>query len=250
MRGEAVSTLHDALNGLRRVAAFAGIPPGALESLASGTRVRPFGRGDVLLHPSRPAECIHVIDRGLVRIGQTTADGRHFGFGVVGPGAVIGVLGVFGSAPDGEEARSLSEGVAVEVSRRAVCAECERSPPAALAFGRLAAEEARRARQALVESTAVDVPTRVARQLIQLATALGVRADPTGPVVVPVLHRELADLTGTARETVTKVLSSFVAAGWVATSTRRVIIRDERSLETFAGLDEPGRGRERGLPRA
>src|SRR5205823_14687779 len=122
-----------------------------------------------------------------------------------------------------------------EVPSRAVREECERSPPLALAFGRLAAEEARRARDALVESTTADAPTRVARHLVDLAAALGVRVEPGAAVVLPVIHREPADLTGAARETVTKALSRFAAAGWLVSSPRRIVVLDVLWLCALCG---------------
>ena len=232
---------------LRRVGHLASLPTGSLEQLASGARIRGFRRDDVLLHPGLPAESVIAIGRGFARTGAVTPDGRRIGSGMVGPGAMIGVLGVLDPTPTGEEVRGLGDGLAVEVSTRVFRDECERSPPVALAFGRLAAEEARRARDGLVESISVDVPTRVARHLVDVAAAMGVRVDPKGAVVLPLLHRELADLAGTARETVTKALSTFAAAGWVVTSSRRIVVLDERSLSHFARLDGPDGPKEQGF---
>jgi len=231
-------TLDRCLPGrLEQLIPFGPLSPEDSERLASSAFVRPFRRADVLAREHEPPEWIQVVERGFLRVGRTTSVGREVGFGLVGPGEVAGVLDVLDGGPVGEEVRAVSGGVAIAVSCREVRQVVEGSPALALAFGRLAALQARRAREDLVERMTLDVPTRLARRLIDLGASLGVPAGTCASTVLPILHQDLADLVGAARETVSKALGRFVAAGWIRTSARRIVVMDHDALRAFAGIE-------------
>ena len=77
----------------------------------------------------------------------------------------------------------------------------------------------------------------MAGRLLDLAASIGVPVGAGTTIVLPVLQQDLADLVGVARETVSKVLSRFVAAGWITTSARRIEVRDGEALHAFAQVD-------------
>jgi CRP-like cAMP-binding protein len=206
--------------------------------LASAASVRPFRRADVLAREHDPPEWVHIVERGFLRSGRTTTVGREVGFGLVGPGEVAGVLSVLDGGRLGEELRAVTGGLAIALSSREVRDVVERSPPLALAFGRLAAMQARRAREDLVERMTLEVATRLARRLVDLGSSLGVPVGTRASTMLPIGQQDLADLVGAARETVSKALSRFVTAGWITTSARRIVVMDHDALRAFAGIEQ------------
>ena len=82
---------------------------------------------------------------------------------------------------------------------------------------------------------------RVARSLLTLARGCGVRLAPQGgergPIEVEISHRELADLAGVNRVTVTRKMRELANLGILrlVRQYRKVVILDEERLQRLAG---------------
>jgi CRP/FNR family cyclic AMP-dependent transcriptional regulator len=81
------------------------------------------------------------------------------------------------------------------------------------------------------------VPQRIASALLALGRAdQGRRRWPFGPAVceVRLTHEQLAELVGTSRETITKVLGELRGQGLIELRRGKVALLDLTALEVFA----------------
>jgi len=79
-----------------------------------------------------------------------------------------------------------------------------------------------------------DVKSRVARTLFDLAERHGTRSPQGVRIELKLTHQELANLVGTARETITRILAEFQDAGCLTVEGRHLVIRDQEALDAFA----------------
>ena len=80
----------------------------------------------------------------------------------------------------------------------------------------------------------VDVPGRVAKNLLDLADRFGSKEADGLHVHHDLTQEELAQLVGASRETVNKALADFAARGWLQISARSVLILDTERLRKRA----------------
>ena len=90
--------------------------------------------------------------------------------------------------------------------------------------------------QMLGDMVFLDMPTRVAKQLLALAETYAEDAKPGDQIVVPLGQDELARLVGASRETVSRPLNSYRRLGMLDTSHRRITITDLARLERMASF--------------
>lgn len=186
-------------------------------------RRRRFAKGEVLFHEGDLGDALHLLVKGRVAIRVTTPLGEVATLSILGGGAAFGELALL--APD---SRRTATAVALEATET-------------LALGRTAFEGLR-SRHPAVERAVVDgLAASVARLSAQLLEALYLPADRRvvrrllglvevyGPVV-PLTQEELAQLAGTTRPTVNRVLRDAEAAGLVALGRGRVEVRDPEGL--------------------
>ena len=76
----------------------------------------------------------------------------------------------------------------------------------------------------------VDVPGRVAKQLLQLAQKFGSVDSGQLRVTHDLTQEELAQLVGASRETVNKALADFASRGWLRLEGKSVVILDRDRL--------------------
>jgi CRP/FNR family transcriptional regulator len=96
------------------------------------------------------------------------------------------------------------------------------------------ARRLRRTNEAMADLVFSDVPGRVAKALLDLASKFG-EDSPEGLLVHHELtQEELAQLVGASRETVNKALADFSQRGWIRIEQRSVTLLDVERLERRA----------------
>ena len=85
------------------------------------------------------------------------------------------------------------------------------------------AQRLRRTNEAMADLVFSDVPGRVAKALLDLASRFG-QPQPDGSILVThdLTQEELAQLVGASRETVNKALADFQNRGWISLEPRNV----------------------------
>lgn len=225
----APSAVAGRIEGLRRVSWLAAVDASDLETLAGRSAVRVVARGAAVFEEGAPAEALHVVLAGRVKVVRASPAGREQALHVEGAGAALGEVPVFDGGGYVATAVALEEARVLAVPRVALLELCARRP--AVALGVIAALARRvRAFAALVEDLALrDVTARVAGFLA--AEARRTRGD---TFVLPGTRDELAARLGTVRERVSRSLSSLQAAGAVRVRGRTVWVVDRGALLAVA----------------
>jgi CRP-like cAMP-binding protein len=92
----------------------------------------------------------------------------------------------------------------------------------------------RKANDVVADLVFSDVPGRVAKALLDLASRFGRTADDGVHVHHDLTQEELAQLVGASRETVNKALADFASRGWLRLEPRSVVILDSDRLRRRA----------------
>lgn len=84
---------------LERVELFRALPPAGLARLAERGVSRRFAAGDVLMRQGETSQTLHVIVDGRVRVERALAGDRSVTLADLGPGDVVGEMGLLDGAP-------------------------------------------------------------------------------------------------------------------------------------------------------
>ena len=80
------------LEFLKSVSIFANLEPEKLQSLPDKLRRRHYQRGEVIFHQDDPADRMHIIIEGRVKISITSEDGREKDIALFQPGDCFGEM--------------------------------------------------------------------------------------------------------------------------------------------------------------
>jgi CRP-like cAMP-binding protein len=183
-------------------------------------------RNDAVYRDGDVADRVFIVDEGRVKIVRTHVSGAETIVGIRTPGDMFGEL----SAIESGRIRTTSA-IAIEPSRvHSIAASTMRDLLAAdVGFARAyAAGTARRLTEAereLTELAGKSVPGRLVDALGRLASMYGEEnGDGTLRIGINLTHRDLADLIGTSRETLTKELGVLADVGLVRVTHRSVTL--------------------------
>jgi CRP/FNR family transcriptional regulator len=220
---------------LRRAPLFAALDEESAASLRNAmTEVR-LARGDVLFHEGDPGDRVYVVTEGKIKLGRTSADGRENLLGVLGPGETFGEVSLFDPGPRTATATAVTESTLLGLAHADLQPWLAERPEVAKGLLQQVAHRLRRTNENMADLVFQDVPARVAKALLDLATRFGAPAPTTG-IHVPhdLTQEELAQLVGASRETVNKALADFVNRGWIRLEARAVVLLDVERLRQRA----------------
>jgi CRP-like cAMP-binding protein len=215
---------------LRRAGLFQGVDPESVEALASEFEVLEAPRGTVLFHEGEPGESLFIVLSGKVKLGRRSSDGRENLVGIMGPSDQFGELSLFDPGPRTATATVVTDARVARLPKAALQKWAQERPQIAMQLLRVVARRLRRTNTMLADLIFVDVPGRVAKQLLQLAQRFGSVDGGQLRVTHDLTQEELAQLVGASRETVNKALADFASRGWLRLEGKSVVILDRERL--------------------
>lgn len=100
---------------LQRVELFKRIPPEGLARLAERGMPRHFAPGELLMRQDETSRSMFVIASGHVRVERTLGDDRTLTLARLGPGEVVGEMGLLDGAPRSATVVALEDVEALEI---------------------------------------------------------------------------------------------------------------------------------------
>jgi len=211
---------------------FGSVPEPERTRFLKACQPRSFTAGEVVFREGEPGDSLYLCARGRAIVRASTEEGDSVAFDIVGPGEVLGLLGMVRPehlrtatvvALDDCLFRVMTIPVFDELRRR--------YPSSERALAILMADHVERLSQQLLEAHYLPVGQRIARRLLRVAE-MGGTVEPN--TVLPLTQHDVAALAGAARPTTNQALKKLEATGSIRLSRGRVEIADPGLLEQQA----------------
>jgi CRP-like cAMP-binding protein len=203
---------------LAQVGLFADLTTAELVGLASLMRPRPYGKDEVIYLRGDPGTAFYVIASGKVKIALTSPDGKELILRRLGPGGFHGELALLDDEPRSADAVATDSSVLLVLQRDAFRQFLAEHPEIATKLLGTVSQYLRRNAELIQDATFLDVPARLARILLELASEPGAAELPPPGAIIPdrMKQGELAALVGATRESINKWLGSFEKQGLIS----------------------------------
>lgn len=219
---------------LRQAPLFSELDDEAAEALRSSMSTVKLRRGEELFREGDTGDKLYICIDGKVKLGRTSVDGRENLLAILGPGQMFGELSLFDPGPRSATVTAVTDTTFLSLSHDDLLQWLEGRPAVARGLLSQLAARLRKANDVVADLVFSDVPGRVAKALLDLASRFGRTADDGVHVHHDLTQEELAQLVGASRETVNKALADFAARGWVRLEPRSVVILDMERMSKRA----------------
>ena len=219
---------------LRKAGLFQGVDPEDAEALAEQFEIFEAPRGTILFHEGEPGDSLYIVLGGKVKLGRRSSDGRENLVAIMGPADQFGELSIFDPGPRTATATVVTDARLARLPKPALQKWVQERPQIAMQLLRVVARRLRRTNTMLADLIFVDVPGRVAKQLLQLAQRFGTVDGGQLRVTHDLTQEELAQLVGASRVTVNKALADFAQRGWLRLGGKSVVILHRERLSRRA----------------
>ena len=163
---------------LTRVRIFANLNGKQLQSLPDKLQPRRYQRGEVIFHEDDPADRMHIIVDGRVKISIASEDGRERDIALFQSGDCFGEMALLDGSNRSATTTAVDATETMVLFRQDFLDFLGENPELAADVNTMLVQRLRNVNQMLGDMVFLDVPTRVAKQLLALAETYAEDAKP------------------------------------------------------------------------
>jgi CRP/FNR family transcriptional regulator, cyclic AMP receptor protein len=202
-----------------------------LQQLAGFVMVKSHTRRSVIYRTGEERDAVYGLVSGHIKIAREDAQGNRVLLEILPPGTVFGEDALFATGPRERTALAHDMVTVVRFARADVLRLMSEFPRVNDYFFRLIGERLMRSEDRICDLSLDGIASRLAKVLLDLATRYGVSQEGGRRLIsLRIPHRELADLVGSTRESVTMHLNDLRRREIVEFSNRRILILNPAAL--------------------
>ncbi|HLB49281.1 MAG TPA: Crp/Fnr family transcriptional regulator [Anaerolineales bacterium] len=228
------SNLTSRLIFFRQVPLFAELTESELAELVKDFARREFRQGESIFAQGDPGQVLYLIESGQVRIFVHGSEGHERPVVFYGSGDIFGELAVIDGLPRSASAEATENTVVYTLSRDLFREHMRRAPQLALNFMKALSVRVRHTTDQVGNLALLDVPSRLARKLLELAQNHGQVEAEGVRINLTLTQSELASMIGATRESINKALGNFKRQSLIRMEQGHIIIVDPDSLREIS----------------
>ncbi len=234
VRDESDAGKKPAAELLAQISLFSLLDARDLKELAAVTRVRRCDAGDVIFRKEDPGYTLYLIVSGAVKISDPSPKGGEMILAILRSGQFFGELSLFDDEPRSADAIAVEPTELLALSREDLLKVINRRPSVTVHLFKILSQRIRATNETLREITALSLPGRIAKRLLDLSDLLGERQ--TDGMLIPLVlgPEEISNMIGAPAGEVERVLESFRFSGLIHWENEGLLLANEQELQSIS----------------
>jgi CRP-like cAMP-binding protein len=195
---------------------------------------RQFRRGDLLYREGSRISGFYCVHSGIIKVFKTGLDGKEQIIRFAKPGDIIAYRSVLSNEVACTSAKVIEDCQVCFIPSEILINLVKSNPTLALELLKLACHELGEANSFITDIAQKSVRERLAEILLLLVNEFGM--DNEDYLQITLTREELANIVGTATESVIRLLSEFKADKLVELTGRRIRILNKKGLEKISNV--------------
>lgn len=222
---------------LKGVDLFSSLTDSQLESLAELVIVQHFEKDEtIILEDDESVQALFLIASGEVKVFMTGVDKRETILTLLAKGDFFGEMSLIDGDPRSASVKAVTEADVLIIRREHFLQQVRAMPDLAMGLLMEMSKRMRKANRQIGSLAMMTVYGRIASTILNLVEERGVRIHgENGQMVTMIRNRptqkQLAEMSGTTRETVSRVLSQLQKKGVVSLTGKDMMILEEEELK-------------------
>ena len=218
---------------LRNVPIFNELSDQELEKIAALGIRKKYKKGSIILLEEETGAALFVIVSGKVKIVRMDDDGREVILSILGGSDFFGEMAILDGLTRSASVVATSKSELFMIHRRDFLKLLNDFPMVAIALLRELTNRLRKADAQIKSLSLKDAAGRVANVVLQLADEIGMFRKGRVEIDELPLQQDLANMAGTSRETISRMIHKFIQKGYLQMQGNRLIINDYESFKNL-----------------
>lgn len=222
--------MEEAKKCLKDLIVFQNLDSEELELLCENSYAKFYEKDEVIFFENDSVKKLYLLVNGKVKLSMLSADGKEKVLTILQEGDIFGELSLFDEDPHPLTAEVVDGARLLIIPWNEMEKLITKKPSLAIKIIEALSKKTRLLTSQVRELVFQDAAGRLASLISRLAEDFG-REIEAGTVIDLVLtHQEIANLIGSSRVTVTKLINKFIDEGLITIKKRKIIIIDFESL--------------------
>ncbi len=220
---------------LREVPIFSELHEEQIGTIMEMTVRRTFQKNTMIVIEEDSADTLYIIDKGSVKITRLNDEGREVILAILGSSEFFGEMALLDGQGRSANVMALDDTVMFTLTRRDFLDVLNRFPSISIQLLREMTSRLRKSDQQIKSLSLSAAEHRIGIALHRIAEDMGIFK--MGQVVIKRLpyQQDIANMAGTSRETVSRMLKSLEEKGILEREGRRLILKDYASFTRLFG---------------
>jgi CRP/FNR family transcriptional regulator, cyclic AMP receptor protein len=228
-----MATAEETARLLANTEVFAGLEQRELEEVAMVAVPRRWDRGEILFREGDTGDTCYLMRDGAVLLTREHPDGRLVALAELRAGDLFGELAMFRGETRSATAEAIEDTSAVALLAADMQRLVRRNPDLALKLLAALAERVSTTTERLLKQSFQTVAGRVASTLLAQTVVRQAEGASDRDVLIRATQAEIAQLSGTSRESASRFLATLERAGLVTLGRGKVTVHEPGRLRNY-----------------
>jgi len=216
---------------LKRVPLFDKIEDKELEKIAQISHLKKYKKDEDIFSEGEVGDALYILVSGVVKVFRRSSDGRLKTLALLEKGDFLGEMAILDREIRSANVRATEDTEMLVINRRDFEASLISNPQVAFKIMETLCARLRDADKQIESLTFQNVSGRLVIALLDLAEKHGVRTEKGIKINMELTHQELAEMVGTAREVVSRILNDFRKTNCIEIEKHHITITDKEQLK-------------------
>jgi CRP/FNR family cyclic AMP-dependent transcriptional regulator len=218
---------------------FEGLGPELIDRVGAHAITRVVKAGTVIYAKGDPGNSLFAVITGTVRISVPSVEGKDTVFAQLAAGEIFGEIALLDGRPRSADVAAVTDCELMVINRRDFVPLMHDHPEVAFKFIDILCERLRRTNEQVERVMFLDLPTRLAKVLIQLARSGEASAEGRK---ISMTQREIGQMIGMSRESTNKQLRNWEERNWVRLERGCIVVVALDKLAALATAADGAKG--------
>jgi len=221
--------MKERTDALRSIPLFSTLEENVLEEIAGLLIDRKFPKDAIIFEEGSLGDYMYLIQEGQVKVTKMSEDGREKILEILSAGDFVGEMSLLDREPRSASVKTTRACLLLALSRQDFLGLLRENPEISM---EMICELTRRIRETdeQIRGLLFERVEGRTRRILRRMAKDPIAGNPERMATPTITHQQLADLVGTSRETITRVVKELKDAGWLAQEGKRYLVpRDEEA---------------------
>lgn len=223
----------DKLSLLKNIPIFFGITEETLKSIANISIERSYGKGEFIILQDTEVNGLYILISGRLKISRISEDGRVKVLALLLPGDIIGEMSLIDNQLASATVEAMEDSLLLLIRREDFQSILLKYPSVTLEIAKILSKRLREADKDIEELAFYSVKNRLIETLLKFAQKHGEKTPSGLKISIRITHQELADIVGSSRETVTRIMNVLERNNLIADEGGYIVLKDVSRIRRY-----------------
>ena len=209
---------------LKNIVLFSELSQEEIRDLLELSKNRKYPRGNIVLYKGDVGDVIYIILKGKVKVVLSNPDGKEIILNTLNTGEYFGEMSIFDQLPRSANIVAMEDCEFLVIPQEAIIDLIRKNPQVALKMISVMSARLRESNEQINSLAHLDVKGRGAQTLLKLLKKTSKQAEEGYQVIPRPSVKDIADMSGASRETVSRILSELAKQGLISLIKDRIVI--------------------------